>query len=340
VRVYNQFGRRDNKYKARIKILVKTEGQRFIDEVDEEFRQIVECDGGPHTLPETELERVSAYFQVPAQAFAHREAAAEATAAREAEAARTPQFARWLERNVATHRESTLRIVTLSFKRLLQAPGDASAEQLERVADLAERFSAGEARVTHTQNIVLPWVHVDDLLPLWHAAVAAQLASANVHLLTDMISCPGGDFCALANARSLPVAQRIMERYRDLDELDDIGEIDLHISGCINSCGHHHSGHIGILGVDKDGAEWYQVTLGGADGSARSGDARPGKVIGPSFAAHEVCDAVEALITRYLALRESRGMRHETFIETVRRVGLDPFKAAADSVRASAEATA
>ncbi|NIE62585.1 nitrite/sulfite reductase [Burkholderia sp. Ax-1719] len=340
VRVYNQFGRRDNKYKARIKILVKTEGQRFIDEVEEEFRQIVECDGGPHTLPETELERVSACFQVPAQAFAQRAANPAATAARDAQAARQPQFARWLERNVALHREPALRIVTLSFKRLLQAPGDASAEQLERVADLAERFSAGEARVTHTQNIVLPWVHADDLLPLWQAAVAAQLASANVHLLTDMISCPGGDFCALANARSLPIAQRIMERYQDLDELNDIGEIDLHISGCINSCGHHHSGHIGILGVDKDGAEWYQITLGGADGSARSGEARPGKVIGPSFAAHEVCDAVEALIARYLALRERSGARHETFIETVRRVGLDPFKAAADSVRASAEATA
>jgi sulfite reductase (NADPH) hemoprotein beta-component len=338
VRVYNQFGRRDNKYKARIKILVKTEGQRFIDEVEEEFRQIVECDGGPHTLPDTELARVSAYFQVPAQAFSQRAADPQATAAREAYAANTPQFARWLARNVAQHREPSLRIVTLSFKRLLQAPGDASAAQLERVADLAERFSAGEARVTHTQNIVLPWVHADDLLPLWQAAVAAQLASANVHLLTDMIACPGGDFCALANARSLPVAQRIMERYQDLDELDDIGEIDLHISGCINSCGHHHSGHIGILGVDKDGAEWYQITLGGADGSTRSGDARPGKVIGPSFAAHEVCDAVEALLTRYLALREPRGARKETFIETVRRVGPEPFKAAADSARANAQA--
>ncbi|WP_322054434.1 nitrite/sulfite reductase [Paraburkholderia bannensis] len=340
VRVYNQFGRRDNKYKARIKILVKTEGQRFIDEVEEEFRQIVECDGGPHTLPESELERVSAFFQVPEQAFAQRPADPAESAAREAQATRSPQFARWLERNVAAHREPSLRIVTLSFKRLIQAPGDASAVQLERLADLAERFSAGEARVTHAQNIVLPWVHVDDLLALWQAAVDEQLASANVHLLTDMIACPGGDFCALANARSLPIAQRIMERYQDLDELNDIGEIDLHISGCINSCGHHHSGHIGILGVDKDGAEWYQITLGGADGSTRSGDARPGKVIGPSFAAHEVCDAVEALIARYLVLREPRGARSETFIETLRRVGLDAFKAAADSVRATAEATA
>ncbi|WP_091998952.1 nitrite/sulfite reductase [Paraburkholderia lycopersici] len=338
VRVYNQFGRRDNKYKARIKILVKAEGQRFIDEVEEEFRQIVECDGGPHTIPQTEFDRMSAYFVVPPQVAASRSPDAAADAAREEAARQTPLFQRWLERNVARHKDPSLRIVTLSFKRPLQAPGDASADQLERVADLVDRFSAGEARVTHTQNIVLPWVHSDDLLPLWHAAVAAQLASANVHLLTDMISCPGGDFCALANARSLPIAQSIMERYQDLDELNDIGEIDLHISGCINSCGHHHSGHIGILGVDKDGAEWYQVTLGGADGSARgSGEARPGKVIGPSFAAHEVTDAVEAVLGCYLTLREPRGDRRETFIETVRRVGLEPFKAAADAVRATAE---
>ncbi|QGZ57287.1 nitrite/sulfite reductase [Paraburkholderia acidiphila] len=333
VRVYNQFGRRDNKYKARIKILAKAEGQRFVDEVEEEFRQIVEFDGAPHTIPQAELDRMRAYFVVPEHVAACRPTHAAAAAAREDAARQTPQFQRWLERNVAPHKEASLRIVTLSFKRVLQAPGDASADQLERVADLVDRFSAGEARVTHTQNIVLPWVHADDLLPLWRAAVDAQLASANVHLLTDMISCPGGDFCALANARSLPVAQSIMARYQDLDELNDIGEIDLHISGCINSCGHHHSGHIGILGVDKDGAEWYQMTLGGADGSTRSGDARPGKVIGPSFAAHEVTDAVEAVLGCYLALRE----RGETFIETVRRVGLEPFKAAADTARATAE---
>ncbi|RAR52658.1 sulfite reductase (NADPH) hemoprotein beta-component [Paraburkholderia unamae] len=336
VRVYNQFGRRDNKYKARIKILAKAEGQRFIDEVEEEFRQIVECDGGPHTIPQAEFDRMSRYFVVPPQVAACTPADPAAAAALEAAALQTPQLRRWLERNVAPHKNPSMRIVTLSFKRLLQAPGDASAEQLERVADLVDRFSAGEARVTHTQNIVLPWVHADDLLPLWQAAVEVQLASANVHLLTDMISCPGGDFCALANARSLPIAQSIMARYQDLDELNDIGEIDLHISGCINSCGHHHSGHIGILGVDKDGAEWYQITLGGADGSARSGEARPGKVIGPSFAAHEVTDAVEAVIGCYLALREQIGERRETFIETVRRVGLDPFKAAADTVRATA----
>ncbi|MFP4893371.1 nitrite/sulfite reductase [Paraburkholderia sp. EG304] len=337
VRVYNQFGRRDNKYKARIKILVKAEGQRFIDEVEEEFRQIVDHDGGPHTIPQAEFDRISTYFVVPPAAAERRAADPAAAAALQAAARQTPQLQRWLERNVALHKDPSMRIVTLSFKRPLQAPGDASAEQLERVADLVDRFSSGEARVTHTQNIVLPWVHVDDLLALWHAAVAVQLASANVHLLTDMISCPGGDFCALANARSLPIAQSIMERYQDLDELNDIGEVDLHISGCINSCGHHHSGHIGILGVDKDGAEWYQVTLGGADGSARSGDARSGKVIGPSFASHEVTDVVDAVLGRYVALRERRGERRETFIETVRRVGLDPFKAAADAVRATAQ---
>ncbi|MGF6380588.1 nitrite/sulfite reductase [Paraburkholderia atlantica] len=337
VRVYNQFGRRDNKYKARIKILVKAEGQRFIDEVEEEFRQIVDHDGGPHTIPQAEFDRMSAYFIVPPAAAERRAGDPAAAAALQAAARQTPQLQRWLERNVAPHKDPSMRIVTLSFKRPLQAPGDASAEQLERVADLVDRFSSGEARVTHTQNIVLPWVHVDDLLSLWHAAVAVQLASANVHLLTDMISCPGGDFCALANARSLPIAQSIMERYQDLDELNDIGEVDLHISGCINSCGHHHSGHIGILGVDKDGAEWYQVTLGGADGSARSGDARSGKVIGPSFASHEVTDVVDAVLGCYVALRERRGERRETFIETVRRVGLDPFKAAADAVRATAQ---
>ncbi|TDG10019.1 nitrite/sulfite reductase [Paraburkholderia guartelaensis] len=340
VRVYNQYGRRDNKYKARIKILVKAEGQRFVDEVEEEFRQIVDIDGGPHTIEQAEFERVSRCFIEPPKLDTARTADTHAGAMLEAAAASTPPLRRWLERNVAAHRDPSLRIVTLSFKRVLQAPGDASADQLERVADLVDRFSAGEARVTHTQNIVLPWVHADDLLALWQAASATGLASANVHLLTDMIACPGGDFCALANARSLPVAQSIMERYQDLDELNDIGEIDLHISGCINSCGHHHSGHIGILGVDKDGAEWYQVTLGGSDGSVRSGDARPGKVIGPSFSAQEVPEVIDALIGAYVALREPRGACNETFIETVRRVGLEPFKAAADMVRATTEGMA
>ncbi|WP_420958729.1 nitrite/sulfite reductase [Burkholderia gladioli] len=338
VRVYNQYGRRDNKYKARIKILVKSEGQRFIDEVEAEFRQIVEHDGGPHTIPEAELARVQASFVAPAS-LARRAADPDAAERLAEAAARTPALAGWLARNVAAHRDPALRIVTLSFKRPLQAPGDASADQLERVAGLVNRFSAGEARLTHAQNVVLPWVHADDLLALWEAARAEGLASANVHLLTDMIACPGGDFCALANARSLPIADAIAERYQDLDELEDLGEIDLHISGCINSCGHHHSGHIGILGVDKDGREWYQLTLGGADGSARGGQARAGKVIGPSFSAREVPDVIDAVLSTYLGLRLPGAMgtgnegRRETFAETVARVGLEPFKAAAEAAR-------
>ncbi|CAN7760722.1 nitrite/sulfite reductase [Caballeronia sp. LjRoot29] len=341
VRVYNQFGRRDNKYKARIKILVKAEGQRYIDEVEDEFRQIVEHDGGPHTIPQAELDRVSASFLPPAlpKRLDHA-TSADALAKLKAQAALHPQFERWLQRNVALHKDPSLRIVTLSFKRLLQAPGDASADQLDLVAGLSDRFSAGEARVTHTQNLALPWVHADDLFPLWEAARDAGLASANVHLLTDMIACPGGDFCALANARSIPVAEAVTQLYQDLDELNDIGEIDLHISGCINSCGHHHSGHIGILGVDKDGKEWYQVTLGGSDGSATSGAAQAGKVIGPSFSAHEVSEVIDAVLSTYLSIRQSIGSRQERFIETVRRVGLDPFKSAANDVRKSEERVA
>ncbi|SAK58264.1 nitrite/sulfite reductase [Caballeronia hypogeia] len=329
VRVYNRYGRRDNKYKARIKILMKAEGQRYTDDVNEEFRQIVEHDGAPHLISAAELERVSASFVPPALHASHE-------SSDEAEADVHPLYARWLQRNVAQHKDPALRIVTLSFKRLLQSPGDATAEQLETVADLAERFSAGEARVTHTQNVVLPWVRASELYALWQAARDAGFASANVQLLTDMIACPGGDFCALANARSLPIAQALTERYQDLDELDDIGEIDLHISGCINSCGHHHSGHIGVLGVDKDGREWYQITLGGSDGSAASGVAQAGKVIGPSFSAAEVPHVIEAILNTYRDAREPR----ERFIETVRRIGIEPFKAAANAARANEEVSA
>ncbi len=330
VRVYNRYGRRDNKYKARIKILVKAEGQRYIDDVEREYREIVEIDGGPHTITQAEFDRVAASFVPPALA-ARQDAmpAGERDALLQRQVAASVPFARWIARNVALHADPALRAVTLSFKRRLQAPGDASADQLDVLAGLVDRFSAGEARVTHDQNILLPWVHAEDLFELWQAASDAGLASANVHLLTDMIACPGGDFCALANARSIPIAEAITERYQDLDELDDIGEIDLHISGCINSCGHHHSGHIGILGVDKDGKEWYQVTLGGSDGSALSGKSAAGKVIGPSFSAPEVPDVIEAVLTTY---RDTR-LAGETFINTVRRVGLDPFKAAANAAR-------
>lgn len=336
IRVYNRYGRRDNIYKARIKILVKAEGQRYIDDVEAEYKQIIEHDGAPHTVTQAELDRVSASFVPPTLATRVFRSAEETDADLRAQAADDVMFARWLARNVAPHKNPALRAVTLSFKRRLQAPGDASADQLDTAARLAERFSAGEARVTHDQNLLLPWVHAEDLHALWLAAREAGFASANVHLLTDMIACPGGDFCALANARSIPIAEAITERYQDLDELDDLGEIDLHISGCINSCGHHHSGHIGILGVDKDGKEWYQVTLGGSDGSALSGAAQPGKVVGPSFSAAEVPDVIEAVLNTYRDTRETG----ETFIDALRRVGIEPFKAAANGARFKVEEAA
>ena len=322
IRVYNRWGRRDNLYKARIKILVKAEGQRYIDEVEAEYRRIVEQDGAPHTITPAELARVQASFVEPA--IDHATPAAEPVTADEAS-----DYQRWLQRNVQPHRDPALRAVMLSFKRLGQSPGDATADQLDAVAQLADAFSAGEVRVTHDQNLLLPWVRADQLPAVWREARRLGLAKANVGLLTDMIACPGGDFCDLANARSLPLADAITERYQDLDELEDLGEIDLHISGCINSCGHHHSGHIGILGVDKDGKEWYQVTLGGSDGSTLSGPATPGKVIGPSFAHGEVPDVIEAILDTYVAQRQGG----ETFLATYQRVGAEPFKAAANARR-------
>ncbi|WP_234191914.1 MULTISPECIES: nitrite/sulfite reductase [Pseudacidovorax] len=336
IRVYNRYGRRDNLYKARIKILVKSEGQAYIDDVEAEYRDVLERDGAPHTISQAEFDRVAASFVPPALAARAGVPAEQADAALRQAADREPMFARWLQRNVAAHQNPQLRAVTLSFKRRGQAPGDASADQLDTVAELADRFSAGELRVTHDQNVLLPWVHAEDLFELWQAARAAGFASANVHLLTDMIACPGGDFCALANARSIPIAEAITERYQDLDELDDLGEIDLHISGCINSCGHHHSGHIGILGVDKDGKEWYQVTLAGSDGSDLSGPAQAGKVVGPSFSAAEVPGVIEAVLGTY---RDTRNAG-ETFIDTLRRVGHEPFKAAANGARFKVEEVA
>lgn len=331
VRAYNRFGRRDNMYKARIKILVKAEGQAFTDAVEAEYRDILEKDGAPHTITQTELDRVSAFFAPPALACDRKSADAKIAHILKAAAEDDLEFSRWLTRNVKPHQNPDLRAVTLSFKRVGQAPGDATAEQLERAAELADRFSGGEARVTHEQNLLLPWVRCDQLPELWREARRLGLARPNIGLLTDMIACPGGDFCDLANARSLPIAQAVLSRYTDLDELHDLGEIDLHMSGCINSCGHHHSGHIGILGVDKDGQEWYQVTLGGSDGSRLSGMATPGKVIGPSFAASEVPEVIEALLDTYRAERENG----EAFVNTLRRVGLEPFKAAANAVRSA-----
>ena len=335
VRVYNRWGRRDNMYKARIKILVKAEGARFTQEVEAEYQQIVDVDGAPHTISQAELDRVAASFVPPPL----RAPAADDT---QRDTTRPPllpseqiEYSRWLKQNVAAHKNPDLRAVTLSFKRLGYAPGDATADQLDVAARLADDFSAGEVRVTHDQNLVLPWVSAARLPALWQAARAAGWARSNIRLLTDMIACPGGDLCSLANARSLPIAEAITQRYQDMDELHDLGEIDLHISGCINSCGHHHSGHIGILGVDKDGQEWYQITLGGSDGSALSGAPLAGKVVGPSFAAAEVPEVIEAVLDTYRVYRTSSGEKSETFIDTLRRIGLDAFKSAANGARIS-----
>mgnify|MGYP006278091603 FL=1 len=329
VRVYNRWGRRDNLYKARIKILVKAEGQRYVDEVEAEYRRILDQDGAPHRISDEVLARHSAHFVPPALTCNRSDAEEKVARILRAAAEDDVEFGRWLHTNVSAHQNPDFRAVTLSFKRLGQAPGDATADQLDTAADLADQYSASELRITHEQNLVLPWVRCDQLPELWRAARKLGLARPNIGLVSDIIACPGGDYCDLANARSLPLAAAILERFQDLDELNDLGEIDLHISGCINSCGHHHSGHIGILGVDKDGKEWYQVTLGGSDGSTLSGPARAGKVVGPSFAAAEVLGVIEAVLDTYVAQRQDQ----ETFQQTLTRVGFDTFKAAANQAR-------
>ena len=308
---------------------MKAEGQVYVDAVEAEYQRILTQDGAPHTITQAELDRVTANFAPPNLA-AKAAVSAEAVHAQLAIAADAdPNFARWLQQNVAPHRQPHLRVVTLSFKRLGQAPGDATADQLDASAVLADQFSAGEARVSHDQNLVLPWVAADQLPALYREAKALGMAKPNIRMLTDMIACPGGDYCDLANARSLPIAAAITARYQDLDELFDLGEIDLHISGCINSCGHHHSGHIGILGVDKDGKEWYQVALGGSDGSALSGEPKPGKVVGPSFSSAEVMGVLEAVLQVYSEQRQ----HGETFIDALQRIGFEPFKVAANAAR-------
>ncbi len=320
VRTYNSYGRRDNKWRARIKILVKSEGQNFIDEVEKEFTAIKEQDGAPHTITSAELERISSHFVTPELKPANLPSSVDP---------KGQLYQRWVQQNVGGHRLAGMKTVTLSFKRPGLAPGDADADSLDALAQLAEQFSAGEARITYHQNLLLPWVFESDLPALYEAARKLGLATPNIGLLTDMIACPGGDFCSLANARSLPIAAALTERYQDLDEIHDLGPIDLHISGCINSCGHHHSGHIGILGVDKDGQEWYQITLGGSSGNALSGPAGGGKVIGPAFSSAEVPGVIEAILTTYRELRQA----DEFFINTLGRVGHEPFKEAAKLAR-------
>ena len=315
LRVYNLHGRRDNLFKSRIKILVRALGAaEFARQVDEEWAHLAD---GPATVTDEELARVAAHFVDPE--FPEYTPRAD-QALRPEEAA---GFARWHERAVFAQRQDGRFAVTLSLKKTGVAPGDATAKQMDDVADLSEHFGTGEIRVAHDQNLVLPHVAEAALVPLWRAARAAGLATPNLGLLTDIIACPGGDFCSLANAKSIPIAEAIQRRFDDLDYLHDIGEIDLNISGCMNSCGHHHAGHIGILGVDKDGAEWYQVSIGGANGNRlTSGRAAIGKVIGPSFAAHQLPDVVTRIIDTYLEQRTA----DERFIDTVERLGVDPFK--------------
>ena len=310
LRVYNRFGRRDNAYKARIKILVQALGV-------EEFARLVEDDwahlkDGPATLTQTEFDRVAAHFTAPAYAGNVDEGAfADRLHSEKA-------FARWVDRNTHPHRVAGYAAVTLSLKQHGVAPGDITAEQMEAVADLADRYSFGELRISHEQNVILADVRKSDLHAVWQAAKAAGLATPNIGLLTGIICCPGGDFCDLANAKSIPIANAIQARFDDLDYLFDIGEVDLNISGCMNACGHHHVGHIGVLGVDKNDAEFYQVTLGGRQGN----DARLGKVIGPSFSAGEMPDVIDKIIKVYIEHRHA----DERFLDTFDRIGIDPFK--------------
>jgi sulfite reductase (NADPH) hemoprotein beta-component len=314
VRVFNRYGRRDNAYKARIKILVKAIGrEEFSRQVEAEWAHLKD---GPATLTTAEVERVTAQFAAPAYETLAADDLCHLAHLREDKA-----FSRWVERNVQSHKVAGYAAVTLSLKKPGAAPGDASSEQMEAAADLAERYSFGEIRVSHEQNLILADVPQRELYTVWHRAKAAGLASPTVGLIQDLIACPGGDFCSLANARSLPIAAAIQERFEDLDYQHDIGELELNISGCMNSCGHHHLGAIGILGVDKNGEEWYQVTLGGRQGN----QAGIGEVIGRSFAAAEVPDAIERLIAAYLAHRHA----DERFIDTFDRIGEEPFRNAA-----------
>ncbi|HEV2609117.1 MAG TPA: nitrite/sulfite reductase [Noviherbaspirillum sp.] len=311
MRVYNQYGRRDNIYKARIKILVKAIGiEEFARQVEEEWQDLKD---GPSTLTEEELQRVAAYFPAPPY-----ETLAPVDDAVEKLKAENKAFSNWLKRNVKPHKIPGYAAVVLSLKKTGVPPGDATAEQMDFIADLADRFSFGELRVTHEQNLVLSDVKQSDLITVWNEAKAHGLATPNIGLLNDMICCPGGDFCALANAKSIPIAADIAERFDNLDFQHDIGEIELNISGCINSCGHHHVGHIGILGVDKDGAEWYQVSIGGAQGNQSS----IGKIIGPSFSAHQMPEVIDRILKVYLKER----VEDERFIDTARRIGVAPFK--------------
>ena len=318
LRVYNRFGRRDNLYKARIKILVKALGpEEFARQVEGEWTHIKNSDDN---FTQAEWDRVAKHFTKPA--YKQLSALSEQQIVAGAPETERSAFTRWLERNVKPHQIPGYASVILSLKpHGTVAPGDATVAQMNAIADLSDQYSFGELRVTHEQNLVLADVEQSKLLELWQAAKQQHVALPNIGLLTDIIACPGGDFCSLANAKSLPIAKAIQERFDNLDYLFDLGDISLNISGCINSCGHHHVGNIGVLGVDKDGEEWYQITLGGEQGNT----AAIGKVIGPSFYADEIPDVMTNMINTYVDQRNE----DEPFIETYRRLGVAPFKEAA-----------
>ena len=307
LRVYNRYGRRDNIYKARIKILIHEIGaDEYRRQVAEEFAHVKTLGIDP---PLAELERISAFFAPPAYD------------ASDVEPDRSdPDFAVWLDQNVKPHKQAGYAIVNISLKPIGGIPGDATSAQIDVMADLAEKYSFDELRVTHAQNIVLPYVAKRDLYAVWQGLRDAELADANLDLISDIIACPGLDYCSLANARSIPVAQKIATRFADMDRQRDLGELKLKISGCINACGHHHAGHIGILGVDRKGVENYQLTFGGSGAE----DVSIGKIIGPGFDEDGVVDAVEKATEVYKALRQG----NERFIDTYRRVGMNPFKEA------------
>ncbi|MBU4610229.1 nitrite/sulfite reductase [Achromobacter sp. GG226] len=329
LRVYNLHGRRDNKYKARIKILVRElKPEVYADQVAAEWAHLRD---GPTTLTQAHLDEIAGRFSrtVYEQGLPEVDLSAQTGA--------DPRFARWVRTCVHPHRVTGYNAVTVSLKATGVPPGDITADQMDLVADLADQYSHGEMRISHEQNIVFADVKRDTLHALWQALDAQGLATPNIGMLTNIICCPGGDFCALANAVAIPVAEAIQRRFDNLDYLYDVGELDLNISGCINSCGHHHVGHIGILGVDKAGEEWYQVTLGGRQSAGPGkafdasdvfakggGGAAIGKIIGRSFSREQVPDVVEQLVKTYLTVRDSDA---ERFIDVVERVGLDPFKA-------------
>lgn len=313
LRVYNLFGRRDNKYKARIKILVRAlTPEVFAQKVEDEWQHLKD---GYNKLTQAEIERAKGFFTAPAYETIDNAAA---QAAVDAQAADSIAFGKWLQRNVRQHKISGYASVTLSLKPTGVAPGDITDAQLEVIANLADKFSFGEARTTHEQNIVLADVKKTELFALWQECKTAGFATPNIGTITDIICCPGGDFCSLANAKSIPIAEAIQRQFEDLDYVYDLGDIDLNISGCMNACGHHHVGHIGILGVDKSGKEFYQVQLGGS----ASNDASLGDVLGPSFGADDMPAVIQKIVDVFVANRTAE----ELFIDTYRRIGAAPFK--------------